>query len=175
MKLQSHNKELLILSAIRKNSSLSQRELAKETDISLGLINVIIKKMIQGGLLQASRLNKRKMNYCLTPIGLAQISERTSFNANDTIRTYKKIRSNLANLLQELYEAGYSQFSIHGNGELKELLEDLFVSHPKPKDVLLKNQLQDSPETAILNLTSNTPLEANFSHVINVLERIRLS
>lgn len=175
MKLKNQSKELLILNAIGNNPSFSQRELAKETSISLGLINVIIKKMIQEGLLETSRLNKRKMSYCLTPTGLVQISEKTSFNANDTIRAYKKIRSDLAKLLQELCEAGYSQFSIHGNGELRELIEDLFVSHPKPKDASLNDQLRDSPATVILNLTSNIPLEANNSHIVNVLERIRLS
>src|SRR3989338_10379731 len=122
------SKEVEILENISRNRSLSQRELAKKTLISLGLINVILKRFIKIGYIKVSHVNKRKMEYTLTPNGLQETARKNQEEATQTIRKYKTIQTMLAKLLQELHQSGYDYFSIHGDGELRDLIETTFYN-----------------------------------------------
>ncbi len=66
--------EYLILSQIEKNEEIPQREIAKLTGLSLGTVNMLLKKMVKKGLVKIENLNKRKLRYVLTPHGVAEKS-----------------------------------------------------------------------------------------------------
>ena len=65
---------LYILDELDKNPKISQRSLAKKTNISLGAVNYALKNLIKRGLVKTENFfnSKNKLNYLyiLTPKGL---------------------------------------------------------------------------------------------------------
>ncbi|MEX1199288.1 MAG: MarR family EPS-associated transcriptional regulator [Methylophaga sp.] len=88
-----------IFKLIEANPEISQRELARELDISLGKTNFCLKALMEKGLLKASnfRNSKNKMGYLykLTPSG---IEEKTAV----TLRFLKRKMQEYENLKSEI-------------------------------------------------------------------------
>lgn len=168
------DKELKVLDQIARNSSVSQRELAQTTGISLGLINVILKKLLKTGHLQVSRLNRRSLEYLLTPTGFLAVSRRTYTYAAQTIRNYRRIHGRLSQLLEELNDHGYVYFSIHGEGELKELVTSLAKEILKNSSAFIGENHREDGDAAVLSVAAD-PRIPNFSgKVINILDSLEL-
>lgn len=78
-----------ILHILDEEDNPSQREIAKKTGISLGLVNTLIKKCAKQGLVQIDKLNSRNIKYVLTPAGIKKITKKT---INYVERSYKAIQ-----------------------------------------------------------------------------------
>jgi len=70
-------KEWQILSYIQRQENATQRDIARETGIGLGHVNLLLKKMAKKGFVKIERLNARSLRYILTPRGLKEKTERT--------------------------------------------------------------------------------------------------
>lgn len=66
------NNELEILTHIEKNRNTSQRKIAKRTGLSVGTVNLLLKKMVRKGLIKIERLNAKMLRYIITPHGMAE-------------------------------------------------------------------------------------------------------
>lgn len=66
------NSEYEILSHLEKNRDTSQRQIAGNTGLSLGTVNLLLKKMVRKGLVKIERLNARTLRYIITPRGMAE-------------------------------------------------------------------------------------------------------
>ena len=64
-----NEKELKIIDEIARENSLTQRDLSRRTSLSLGAVNLIIKRLIRQGLVKTKNLNPKKVEYLLTPKG----------------------------------------------------------------------------------------------------------
>jgi EPS-associated MarR family transcriptional regulator len=71
-----------ILKILEANPEISQRDLARELDISLGRVNFCLKALIEVGLLKAANFrnssNKIAYMYLLTPTGIEEKSAITA-------------------------------------------------------------------------------------------------
>lgn len=82
------SKELEILQQIHSNEYTTQRDLANTVGISIGAVNLLIKKMLITGLIKMEKLNTRTMRYILTPEGMA---EKTAKTYQYMVRSYNNI------------------------------------------------------------------------------------
>ena len=71
--------EFEIIKSVESKNTITQRELAKKTGLSLGAVNVLIKRLIQKGLLKIEQINARTIRYILTPKGLLERSKRNQY------------------------------------------------------------------------------------------------
>ncbi|MBI2082704.1 MAG: winged helix-turn-helix transcriptional regulator [Deltaproteobacteria bacterium] len=166
------NRDLAILNDISRQPTISQRELARKSGISLGLINVTIKKFVEDGYINTARVNKRKIKYLLTPEGVEITTKRSYQKLNTTIRNYKEIEKELVKLLLDLYQAGFNYFSIHGNGDLREFVETTFKNCLVEAPVTLGTEHSVQPRAVVLKISAD-PIDQGFKGgVINVLERL---
>ena len=69
--------ELQILKNIESNQKTTQRDIAMKTGMSLGSVNVLIKRLLNKGMLKMERLNPRTIQYILTPKGMKEKAEAT--------------------------------------------------------------------------------------------------
>lgn len=69
--------EYQILNTIEKNNTATQRDIAQKTGLSLGSVNVLIKRLVKKGLLKIDRLNPRTLRYILTPKGIQEKARAT--------------------------------------------------------------------------------------------------
>lgn len=165
-------KEVIVLDRIARNAAASQRALSKATGISLGLINVILKKFLRTGFIKVTNLNKRQVEYLLTPAGMLAATRRTYHYATNVVRNYGILQRSLRDLLQRLYGNGYRYFSIHGEGELRELIQSLFSSWMNGSSAALGVEHRLTPDAVVLSITAD-PMETDFrGRVVNILESI---
>ena len=81
--------EYQVLSHLQDNESTTQRGIAKRTGLSLGAVNILLKKMAKKGLVKIEGLNARTMRYILTPRGMQE----------KTRQTYRFIKSSYRQIL----------------------------------------------------------------------------
>lgn len=95
-------KEFSILSYIDQNSDATQRQLSEHVGVSLGTINILIKRLVKKGLIKIDRLQPNSVKYFLTPAGIASKLERTY---GYILRTYHELsvfRARLTAILRPL-------------------------------------------------------------------------
>ena len=69
--------EYQILNHLQENEITTQRKIALRTGLSLGAVNILIKKMTRKGLVKIEKLNSRTMRYILTPQGMQEKASLT--------------------------------------------------------------------------------------------------
>ena len=65
---------LKILEKVDNDSVPSQRDLARDLNISLGLVNSFIKRLVKKGYFKARHVPRNRIRYFLTPKGAAEKS-----------------------------------------------------------------------------------------------------
>ena len=61
-----------LLESVERNGAQSQRLLASELGIALGLVNAYLKRCVKKGLVKVSEAPARRYAYYLTPKGFAE-------------------------------------------------------------------------------------------------------
>jgi len=125
--------ELAVLDSLHDcpKSSRSQREIARRTGFSVGLINAVIKRLVRTGYIKTGHLNRRSIEYILTPEGFAEKTRKSYRYVMNTVRNYRSIQLKLEDLLVKLCEEGAREFHLHGEGELAELVASVFEDSQK--------------------------------------------
>ena len=67
-----------ILEAVERGHEISQRSMALELNIALGLVNAYLKRCIKKGLVKVQQVPKGRFAYYLTPQGFAEKSRLTA-------------------------------------------------------------------------------------------------
>ena len=112
---------LRLMGEIERNGSFSQRELARKLNISLGLVNRFIKRLVSKGYFKVKTLPRNRVKYFLTPKGLACKSKLTIEYLKYSVDFYKEIKSLLLNKFKEMEEQGVKRILFYGTGEVAEL------------------------------------------------------
>jgi len=112
---------LKILEKVENNQSTSQRDLASELNISLGLVNSFIKRLVKKGFVKIATIPKRRIKYIITPRGAAEKSRLTYLYIQQSYHFYKEARKKLRNLYAELEYQGIANLVFYGAGDLAEI------------------------------------------------------
>lgn len=91
--------------------------------MSLGMVNLILRRLAKTGYIKIRNLNKRKMGYILTARGLAEKMARSYSYLVRAIRTYAQYRSSIESLLDRQIALGHRQFALLGHGDIADLTE----------------------------------------------------
>jgi DNA-binding MarR family transcriptional regulator len=129
--MEISEKELAVINEIHNNHLPDQRTIASLTGISLGLTNLIIKRLIKKGYVKAKQLNTRKIQYILTPEGFGEKAKKSYTYTLKTIDTFKKLKEDMQKLIISECKKGTSDFIISGRGELADILELAFKNIKK--------------------------------------------
>ena len=147
--------ELRVISEIQKNSKASQRELSKILDLSLGMTNIVLHRLIEKGYMKIKQLDGRRVNYILTPKGFSEKLKKSAQYISSTIDAFSLIKSHIKDKISEAYDAGSRKFVILGSGELLNLTEVAF------KELNFK----DAEQSRVLDLTEALDKDAAVFYV----------
>jgi len=120
------DKEFAVIREISNHHKPTQRHIAEKVGISLGLTNLIIKRLIKKGYIKIREVPPRTIMYMLTPKGLAEKTKKSYFFTLRTINSIKAIKENIQNIIIKGYEQGARDFIISGDGELAIITEIAF-------------------------------------------------
>ncbi len=118
---QSSQHELRILTEIASKGDLTQRTLAKDVGIALGLTNLYMKRLVRKGFVKISGVHPHRLRYLLTPQGIAEKSRLTYEYLQFSLWLYKQTRGKLAETLRPLIDTGVKRYALYGVGEPAEL------------------------------------------------------
>lgn len=100
--------ELTVLQAIHSYEEISQRDLSSQCGISLGTVNLLIKKFVQVGLIKIEQLNGKKAKYILTPKGFSVLSKKSLDYIARSYTAVLKVKSHIHETLSHHYAEGES-------------------------------------------------------------------
>jgi DNA-binding MarR family transcriptional regulator len=123
------DKSYRVLEILAAGRELSQREVAQQSGLSLGMVNLILKRLITTGYIKASNLNQKKIEYILTPKGLAEKMARSYAYFVRAYRAFQESQSRVETLLNPLLKKGHRKFVIVGDGEIAKLVEMILKTH----------------------------------------------
>ena len=146
--------EYQILAHLQNNQNTSQRKISKRTGLSLGAVNILLKKMVRKGLVKVDRLSPRTVRYILTPQGM---KEKTKLTYEFVSRSYRQILSineAVEKLLREKQaEESFRQVILYGPAdEVEQILKNTMRSL-KVKPEIKRPEDNFEPEEGQLILT----------------------
>ena len=112
---------LQLLEEIEKNEMPSQRHLAKQLNISLGLVNSFIKRLVHKGYLKITTIPKNRIRYLLTPTGAAEKTRLTYKYIKYSYAFYKDARKKLRILFKTFEDRGVQRIVFFGATDLTEI------------------------------------------------------
>jgi len=112
---------LKILEEIDKGHTPSQRDLANELNISLGLVNSFIKRLANKGYFKIQNIQRNRVRYLLTPKGVAEKTRLTYEYVRLSYQFYNGARQKLRRVYERLEAEGYNRLVFYGTGDLAEI------------------------------------------------------
>ena len=112
---------LRILEEIEDNQLPSQRYLASQLNVSLGLTNAFIKRLTKKGYFKIKTIPKNKIKYILTTKGVAEKTRLTYEYIQYSFRFYKRVRIILQKLYRKLNEQEVHRIVFYGSNEVAEI------------------------------------------------------
>src|SRR5450631_1552020 len=91
-----------LLQSVERDGGQSQRRLAAELGIALGLVNAYLKRCIKKGLVKVGEAPARRYAYYLTPQGFAEKSRLTVDYLSSSFSFFRRARSDCSELMAEI-------------------------------------------------------------------------
>ncbi|HZL30517.1 MAG TPA: winged helix-turn-helix transcriptional regulator [Pseudolabrys sp.] len=110
-----------LLESVERDGSQSQRHLALELGIALGLVNAYLKRCIKKGLVKVGEAPARRYAYYLTPQGFAEKSRLTVDYLSSSLSLFRRARADCSELMAEVVARGSSGVVLAGMSDLAEI------------------------------------------------------
>jgi DNA-binding MarR family transcriptional regulator len=185
---ESENARIVLglLESVERDGAQSQRKLASDLGIALGLVNAYLRRCVKKGLLKIGQAPARRYAYYLTPHGFAEKSRLTVEYLSSSFSFFRRAREDCSLVLKAAHARGWKRIALIGVSDLAEIaticaLEqgitivavvdskarmDLFVGTPVVAstdavpggfDAVVVTDLQDSRDTVKAALTAVEP------------------
>lgn len=112
---------LRIMGEVDRDGSRTQRDLSARLNISLGLVNTFMKRLVNKGYFKVKTLPHNRLKYFLTPKGLTQKSRLTIEYLKYSAHFYREVKVLLLEKFEMLEEQGVKRVLFWGAGEVAEL------------------------------------------------------
>jgi|GEM_PF-2859937 len=106
---------------ISDNPEVSQMKLSKKLNVSVGLVNLFIKRLTKKGYVKVKRINGKCLAYLLTPDGIKEKARLTKEYLEASINHYQRARSILKEEFKKLLEKKIKMISIYASQEWAEI------------------------------------------------------
>jgi DNA-binding MarR family transcriptional regulator len=112
---------LSLLTSIERDSALTQRALARELGIALGLANAYLRRCVRKGLVKMRHVPINRYAYYLTPQGFAEKSRLTAEYLAMSLEFFRRARTDCAALFRQCEASGWQSVALCGAGDLAEI------------------------------------------------------
>lgn len=116
------NLVLGILNAIDGNSQVTQRTVAQELGIALGLANAYMKRCARKGLIKISQAPARRYAYYLTPKGFSEKTRLTAKYLGASLTFFRRARNECTDLLRQCNTGSRARIALAGLSDLVDVV-----------------------------------------------------
>src|SRR6204780_44350 len=110
-----------LLTSVDSNGARSQRHIAAELDIALGLVNAYLKRSVKKGLVKVSQAPARRYAYYLTPQGFSEKSRLTIEYLSSSFSLFRKAKEDYGKVFDLAHMLGLERIVLAGKSDLCEI------------------------------------------------------
>lgn len=149
-----------VLNAVDGDRAVTQRRIAAELGIAVGLVNAYLKRCVNKGLIKVQQVPKRRYAYYLTPKGFTEKSRLTATYLRYSLNFFRRARASCEGALNEAAARGWNSLILIGRSDLAEIALVCALHHPV-RIVALVDQTADGGKKTFASL----PLVARIASV----------
>lgn len=110
-----------LLSSVERDGGQSQRRLASELGVALGLVNAYLRRCVKKGLVKVTATPARRYMYYLTPQGFAEKSRLTVEYLSVSFGFFRRAKAECSVLFRAAAERGFHRVALAGISDLAEI------------------------------------------------------
>ncbi len=130
LSLPSDEIMLGVLSAVDRNSDISQRTISREINVALGLANGLLKRCVRKGWIKIKQAPRRRYSYYLTPQGFAEKARLTGQYLSASFNFFRRAREQMSELMDECASSGRGRIAFAGVSDIAEVGRLCVHDHP---------------------------------------------
>jgi DNA-binding MarR family transcriptional regulator len=111
-----------ILQAIDSEDKVTQRAVASELGIALGLVNTYVRRFVRKGLVKVKAAPARRYAYYLTPKGFAEKSKLTAQYFSHSFAFFRTAKEDCRAVLSQASDRRMKRLAMVGIGDLTEIM-----------------------------------------------------
>jgi len=110
-----------LLTAVDRDSNISQRRISHELGVALGLANAYLKRCVRKGWIKVQHVPRRRYLYYLTPQGFAEKARLSAEYLSSSFNFFRKTRAQLSELMELCASKGWERVACAGSSDLAEV------------------------------------------------------
>ena len=110
-----------LLTMVEEDSNLTQRSLAMELGIALGLANTYLRRCVDKGLVKIKQVPRNRYTYYLTPHGFSEKARITADYFKSSFLLFRKARREFEKILIECDKAGKKEIILSDISDIAEV------------------------------------------------------
>lgn len=110
-----------VLTAVEGDRAVTQRGIAAELGVAVGLVNAYLKRCVNKGLIKVQQVPKRRYAYYLTPKGFAEKSRLTATYLRYSLDFFRRARASCERALDVAAERGWTSLILVGRSDMAEI------------------------------------------------------
>jgi DNA-binding MarR family transcriptional regulator len=110
-----------VLNAINDDANVTQRRVAKDLGIALGLTNSYLKRCLKKGLIKIQQAPANRYAYYLTPQGFSEKSRLTAEYLSQGFNFFRQTRNQCQDLFAICQRRGWNRIALHGLTDISEI------------------------------------------------------
>lgn len=110
-----------LLQAVDEDSAVTQRSVAGQLGIALGLANAYLKRCMKKGLIKVKQVPPNRYAYYLTPKGFTEKSRLTAEYLSSSFNFFRRARLECGELMERCRTRGWNRIALCGTSDLGEI------------------------------------------------------
>ncbi len=110
-----------LLESVERDGGQTQRRMASELGVALGLVNAYLKRCVKKGLMKVSEAPARRYAYYLTPQGFAEKARLSVDYFSHSFSLFRRARAEYGDLFNLATSRGFSRIVLAGVSDLAEI------------------------------------------------------
>jgi DNA-binding MarR family transcriptional regulator len=110
-----------LLEYVGRGGEQSQRRLASELGVALGLANAYLKRCVKKGLVKVRQVPARRYAYYLTPRGFAEKSRLTFEYMSHSFALFRRAKADCTAALERARARGFARIALLGASDIAEI------------------------------------------------------
>lgn len=119
-----------LLKSVEADGTRSQRHIAAELGVALGLVNAYLKRAIKKGLVKVGQAPARRFAYYLTPQGFSEKSRLTVEYLSSSFSLFRKAKEDYGRIFDRARALGFERIVLAGRSDLCEIAILCTVDRP---------------------------------------------
>ena len=112
---------LKMLDVLERGATMSQRGLATQVGVALGMTNSLLKRAVRKGFVKVQQIPAKRYAYYVTPKGFSEKSQLVAQYLSSSLHFFRRAREEYSNIFLELKRLEHKRIVLFGTGELAEI------------------------------------------------------